>query len=141
MCRFFLNVDLCWQFAGKSPESIEGESFKFILPGIDMHGGNETDEVEKPRYHIFRIGNAAGDEDGVDFPFEHRGEGCDAFGNLINHGIEHELGVVVAVFDAVDDFRYVGCSEMGGKPGFSAYPFFQLIFCVASGIAEVNQRA
>ena len=47
---------------------------------------------------------------------------------MVNHGVEYQPGVFIAVGNASFDFLYVSGAEMGSKSGVSRNAFFQLFF-------------
>ena len=83
--------------------------------------------------------HAACQQNGIYPAVQHNGSRTDAFGNLVNHGIQHRFGMFVPFLYPADNGGNIGRAQMGCQSGTAGDALFKFVFCVAAGTAEVYQ--
>ena len=83
--------------------------------------------------------HAACQQNGIYPAVQHNGSRTDAFGNLVNHGIQHRFGMLVPFLYPADNGGNIGRAQVGCQSGTAGDALFEFVFCVAAGTAEVYQ--
>ena len=87
-------------------------SLQFKFAGIGHHRREESAAFTDIIYHTLVVHQSAAQQDGVHFPLQRHCHRADILGDLIQHGIPHQLRVSVAISDAAAHLSAVGCSQM-----------------------------
>ena len=84
-----------------------------LLAGIDDDGSNEGHAAADLLADRIGVGDAAGQQDGVHLAADAGRRLADELGHVQGHGVVDQLGVRVAVLDAVLHLAAVGGAEVG----------------------------
>ena len=82
---------------------------------------------------IIGMCHAARQQNGIYLTVQHNGSRTDAFGYLVNHGIQYQPGMLVPFLYPADNGRHIGRAQMGCQPGTAGDTLFKFVFCVATG--------
>ena len=73
------------------------------------------------------MGNTACQQDCIYFTQKRNGGSSNAFGNLIDHGIQHQFGFFISVFNRLYDGRYIRSAKVRCQTGMAGNAFLQFI--------------
>ena len=85
------------------------------------------------------MGNTACQQDCIYFTQKRNGGSSNAFGNLIDHGIQHQFGFFISVFNRLYDGRYIRSAKVRCQTGMAGNAFLQFILSETMGITKINQ--
>lgn len=96
---------------------IQRQCFHFILTRINMNRCKERNALLQTGNDIIGMCHAARQQNGIYLTVQHNGSRTDAFGYLVNHGIQHQPGMLVPFLYPADNGRHIGRAQMGCQPG------------------------
>ena len=77
-----------------------------------MYRSHPADALLQLLNHVFPVSDTASDEDGVDFAAQHSALLGDSLGNVINHGVDDELSVLIAIVHHLLGLNHVGGAQV-----------------------------
>ena len=120
-------------------EGVERQCLHLVFAGIAVDGGEEADALAQTADEIVRAHESAGEQYGVYLATEHGALGSDILGHLIDHGVDHQFGVLVTTGYAALDFLHVVGAEVAYQSSLSGYALEQFLLGELAAEAEAYQ--
>lgn len=120
-------------------KGILGECLHLVLARVDGDRGDELYALLDVVSDILRACQTTREEDGIDLALEHCALGSNTLGHIPNHGIEDQLGVLVAMQHPVLHLQHVVGAEVGDDTGLSAHLLDKLVLRVAAREAKTDK--
>ena len=130
-----LPINLHRKFSTQRTQGIQSQCLQFILTRIDVNRSKKRNTLLQSRSDVFRMSHPSRKQNGIYLAIENNGGSSHTFGNLVNHSIQHQLGMLVARFDSLLYGRDIRCAQMGGQSCTAGNALLQLFFRKAAGIA------
>lgn len=104
-----------------------------------MDGGEEADALAQTADEIVGAHESAGEQYGVYIATEHGALGSDILGHLIDHGVDHQFGVLVTTGYAALYLLHVVGTQVGYQSSLSGYALEQFLLGELAAEAEAYQ--
>ena len=134
-----LTVNLALATALQHGERIECQRLHLVFAREGIDRCEETNTTTQFADDIFRMGHAACEQNGVNLSTEYSGFCSDVLGNVVEHGVDDELGVFVAVLDALLNLAHVVCTQMGVETSLAGNALQQLFLRVFATETETDK--
>ena len=108
-----LTVNFDVTFTLKHGKGVESEGLHLVFAREGIDGCEEANATTQFVDDILRMGHAAREQNGINLATEHSGLGSNILGNVVEHCIDDELGVLVTVLDALLYLAHVVGAQMG----------------------------
>ena len=134
-----LIVDFGLALATKDIESVEGQGFHLVLAREAVDGGEEAYALTQTADDVVRVSQSASQQYGINLSAEDGSLGSDVLGYMVDHGIEDELGLLVAVLNALQHFLHVVGAKVGVESRLAGNALQQLFLVVLATEAETDE--
>ena len=136
------NVDLFVNLGGFAVEDFlaaHGEGEHFVFAFVDLDGSNPAHAFFNHSHPGFAIGDATGEDDGVDLAVDYSGEAANFHGDLIGEGVDQELAFLVAGEGFLLDLVGVIGAEVGHETTFGGDHLLQFGLIVLAAASHLDK--
>ncbi len=124
----------------KHVKGIQCQRTHLVLTRKTVNGCQEIYALTQTADDILASGETSCQQDGIDVSTQYSRAGSDVLCYMINHGVEYQSGMFVAIlFDTADDFLYVVGAKMGIEACLSGNALQELPLCILSTEAETDE--
>ena len=115
-----------------------GQGAHLVLAGVDLHRGDPVHIRGQVGHHALAVGDAAGDQDGVDLALEDGGHGADFLGDVVQIGVCNQLEVRI-VHHLVLDFQEIVGAQVGHRTAAAVDHLLDFLRGIFAAEADVGQ--